>query len=397
MFITNRPTLVEKIKPAPGVSDHDIVFVQASTAAPRTKPPKRTILLWKNADLDSIRSNIKQFSDSYLSKHNTDTEVNTLWFEFKNFCSDIIEKEVPSKLSTQRFNQPWITRKIKRLSRRKKRALRRARHTQKPEDLTRYKELQKTTQRECRIVYNSYIRTTVSEDRDPKKLYSFIKSRRCDSSGIAPLRRDGLLQNDSKTKATMLNQQFTSVFTEEDPNNIPKMEGCPYPSMATFNIDSEGVHKLLRNLQPHKATGPDAIPTRLLQEFASELSPVLTLLFRASLSQATVPDDWKQALVAPIFKKGDKSSPANYRPISLTSVCCKIMEHIMHSQIMQHLDEHSILSDAQHGFRQRRSCDTKLLLTLQDLSAALDNSEQIDAILLDFSKASIRSHTSVLE
>jgi len=131
----------------------------------------------------------------------------------------------------------------------------------------------------------------------------------------------------------------------------------------------------------------DAIPTKLLQEFASELSPVLTLLFRASLSQANVPDDWKPALVAPIFKKGDKSSPANYRPISFTSVCCKIMEHIMQSQIMQHLDEHSILSDAQHGFRKRRSCETQLLIILLDLSAALYNSEQIDAILLDFSNA----------
>jgi len=74
----------------------------------------------------------------------------------------------------------------------------------------------------------------------------------------------GLLQNDSKTKAAILNQQFSSVFTEEDPDNIPQMEGCPYPSMATLNIECEGVHKVLRNLQPHKGTGPDAIPTRLL-------------------------------------------------------------------------------------------------------------------------------------
>ena len=129
---------------------------------------------------------IKQFSDYYLSKHNTDIEVNMLWNELKNFCSDITEKEVPSKLSTQRFNQPWVTRKIKSLSIHKKRALRRFRHTQKPEDLTRYKELQKTTQRECRKAYNSYIRTTVSEDPGLKKLYSFFKSRRYDSSGIAP-------------------------------------------------------------------------------------------------------------------------------------------------------------------------------------------------------------------
>ena len=114
---------------------------------------------------------------------------------------------------------------------------------------------------------------------------------------------------------------------------------------------------------------------------------MLTLIFQASLSQTCVPEDWKQALVAPIFKKGDKSTPANYRPISLTSVCCKIMEHIMHSQIMQHMEDLNILSDAQHGFRKRRSCETQLLLTLQDLSSALDYGEQIDAILLFFSKA----------
>jgi len=160
-------------------------------------------------------------------------------------------------------------------------------------------------------------------------------------------------------------------------------------NIIKFNAQTNGRDKVCRFVSfcIYLKVCCGAIPTRLLQDFASELSPVLTLLFRASVSQATVPDDWKQALVAPIFKKGDKSSPANYRPITLTSVCCKIMEHIMHSQIMQHLDEHGILSDAQHWFRKHRSCETQLLLTLQDLSAALDNSEQIDAILLDFSKA----------
>jgi len=74
-------------------------------------------------------------------------------------------------------------------------------------------------------------------------------------------------------------------------------------------------------------------------------------------------------------------------PIFLTSVCCKIMEHIMHRQIMQHLEEHCILSHAQHGFRKRLSCETQLLLTLRDSSAVLDNSEQIDAILLEFRTA----------
>ena len=73
----------------------------------------------------------------------------------------------------------------------------------------------------------------------------------------------------------------------------------------------------------------------------------------------------------PIFKKGDRGSPANYRPVSLTSVCIKVMEDILHSQVMQHLEIHGILSDQQDGFQERRSCENQLILTLQDLAAGL--------------------------
>ena len=109
-------------------------------------------------------------------------------------------------------------------------------------------------------------------------------------------------------------------------------------------------------------------------------------MFQASLQHGEVPDDWKQANVAQIFKKGDRSTAANYRPISLTSVCSKIPDHIIHSQIMRHLDIHQIISDQQHGFRKKRSCESQLILTVQDLAAALEENGKIDAILLDFSK-----------
>ena len=91
--------------------------------------------------------------------------------------------------------------------------------------------------------------------------------------------------------------------------------------------------------------------------------------------------------MTPIFKKGDRTAPANYRPISLTSICCKTLEHIVHSQVMNHLEQHKILSDQQHGFRKRRSCESQLVLTVQDLATSLEVGEQIDAILLEFSKA----------
>jgi len=126
------------------------------------------------------------------------------------------------------------------------------------------------------------------------------------------------------------------------------------------------------DLDPHKELGPDNIPNKLLKDYAQELAPALTLLFSASFAQGDVSTDWRHANVTPIFKKGDRSDPTNYRPISLTSVCSKLIEHILHSQIMTHLDKHRILTDQPHRFRKRRSTESQLILTLHDLAKGLD-------------------------
>ena len=96
---------------------------------------------------------------------------------------------------------------------------------------------------------------------------------------------------------------------------------------------------------------------------------------------------WCKALVVPISMKGLKSDASNYQPISLTSVLCKLCEHILHSTILTHLDNHKIPSDAQHGFKIRRLCDTQLLPALNDLAGKLEDNSQTDIIFLDFAKA----------
>ena len=154
-----------------------------------------------------------------------------------------------------------------------------------------------------------------------------------------------------------------------------------------IKIKIQEINKLLNSLNPNKATGPDDIQARFLKETAEELAPALSTLFQASLDQSKIPNDWRHAKVAPVFKKGDRSKASNYRPISLTSICCKTLEHIMHSQILTHLEKQQILTDFQHGFRKRRSTETQLILTVQDLARGLDEGKQIDVILLDFSKA----------
>ena len=114
---------------------------------------------------------------------------------------------------------------------------------------------------------------------------------------------------------------------------------------------------------------------------------MLTILYQASLDSGILPTIWKAATVAPIFKKGDRNKPSNYRPISLTVICCKLLEHIIHSSMMRHFDSCNILTDFQHGFRKARSCESQLIITVDDIANNLDDGLQTDLILLDFSKA----------
>ncbi|XP_072039397.1 uncharacterized protein [Amphiura filiformis] len=136
-----------------------------------------------------------------------------------------------------------------------------------------------------------------------KKLWSFIKSNRCENSGVAPLMKDGLLQSDSVVKANMLNDQFVSVFTDEDTTNLPSLGPTIHPEVPQFTIRVEGVRNLLAKVKPFSASGPDNIPAYLLKEGANELAPALTLLFEASLHQGKIPLQWKSADVSPILKK----------------------------------------------------------------------------------------------
>ena len=150
-----------------------------------------------------------------------------------------------------------------------------------------------------------------------------------ETTGIAPLKGpDNITHNDNETKANILNT-FSNPGDKDISINLNKIE-----ELGNINIEEKGINKLLADLKQNKACGPDDIPARLLKELNNELSPNFTILFQASVNQGKVPKDWKLANVTPLFKKGDKSDPGNYRPVSLTSITCKILEHIIYSSIV---------------------------------------------------------------
>ena len=169
----------------------------------------------------------------------------------------------------------------------------------------------------------------------------------------------------------MFNNQFVSVFSDQT-DKIDYNEMTLQATMKDIIIDRNGVHKQLASLNPAKACGPDGICPRVLRELADILADPLTTLFQSSLDKGVVPDDWKRANVCPIYKKGEKYQASNYRPVSLTCVVSKVMEHILTSQLMTYAEHHNIFHSNQHGFRANHGCELQLIELVADVTNALD-------------------------
>ena len=223
---------------------------------------------------------------------------------------------------------------------------------------------------------------------NPKAFWSYVNSKTRMRSGISDLKdENGTMCSGDADKANILNNFFASVFTKEGDSAIKDITPKTLDSLHEINVGIDKVKKLLQGLNPTKSCGPDECHPRMLKESAESLSVPIHQLFTKSLQSGVLPRQWKEANVTCIFKKGDKSSPGNYRPVSLTSVLCKTLEKVVREAIMTHLNNNNLLSDCQYGFRQNRGCILQLLKVVDEWSKDIDENKQIDCIYLDFRKA----------
>ena len=157
-----------------------------------------------------------------------------------------------------------------------------------------------TEKKQTSDFYLNNIINTAFKENHPNPFWKFIRSKRYQSAGIAPLKDGSLLHIDSQSKADTLNSQFTSVFNIEDPNAIPVPFVPYYPSNPDFIVKVCVVQMLFHNVKPNKASRPGDIPCSVLKEAAHELAPAPADIFNSSLSLGTFPEDWRKAHVAPV-------------------------------------------------------------------------------------------------
>jgi Reverse transcriptase (RNA-dependent DNA polymerase) len=218
--------------------------------------------------------------------------------------------------------------------------------------------------------------------------YKYVNKKLSSRCGIGSLmREDGSVTNDPREKAEMLNKYLASVFTLDDgvsqdlPSRVAIGEG-----LSSITFTSSKVFFKLNKLKTGTACGPDGVQAVLLKNASSSLSFSLAQLYQFLFS-SSVPKEWKLASVTPIFKKGKPCDVSNYRPISLTSVCCKVMESIIKDELLKYLLSKNLITRHQHGFLARRSTGTQLIDCLNEWTLNIENKQSLDVVYIDFAKA----------
>ena len=394
LVFTNEESMIEQISyQSPlGKSDHSALYIKFLLKQSSKFQPK-TVHMYDKGNYQMMNEELKIDWQTLL---NSEQDVNKQWETIKDKIKQASDKHIPSYQTTEK--SLWKKGKIplnaetRKEIRKKHRLWQRAYETKQDHKIRKWKQQRNKVSRLVREAEEN-LEIDIAKDSklNPKKLWKYVKSKSKVKSSISPLnnRNTGKLTVNEKEQADVLAQQFASVMIVEPDEEIPKLptRDLKTSPLHDINITEEMVLKKINKLNTTKTPGPDGIHPRVLKEIAVSIAPALTILYNNSLKSHCVPDDWRSALICALFKKGNKTDPGNYRPVSLTCIICKILESIIYDHIVKHMIENNLFSNNQYGFISKRSAALQLLNVLEIWSNILDDDGIIDNINMDFQKA----------
>ena len=220
----------------------------------------------------------------------------------------------------------------------------------------------------------------------PKMFHAYIRRMKKGNPPVGPLRIDNTIVSDPGEMSEVFADYFGSIYNSAV-SEARSQHQRTIARMNPLNITYDNVYSALCKLNVSSTPGGDGVHPQVLRSCAGLLAYPLTLLFERSLRSSDIPSPWKWSVVVPLFKSGSRSSPTNYRPVSLTSVCCKTMERVVAEKIWDYLEDNNLLSSRQFGFRSSRGTVEQLLLVYCDVAKWVDDGKVVDIAYLDFSKA----------
>ena len=242
----------------------------------------------------------------------------------------------------------------------------------------------------CLLFFTALINQTNSSNISSKTWFKLVKNvtDKQNKSTIPKLIENDRTASTVQGKPEMINHYFSRRSTLLDEQNqslsiIPNATSI----LSEIVISHQDVTDAIAAVDPSKANGPDLVSPRLIREGAPFLAAPLSTYFTQLIRQSVFPSAWRLANVTPIFKKGDPSNPANYRPMSLLSCLGKLMERCVHKILYNYLISKDLLSPLQSGFVKDDSTINQLTFLYNDVCKALDDGKEVHAVFCDISKA----------
>ena len=364
-------------------SDHDelVVSLTVSSVTRPIRVTRSTALNYRRADFDGLRRALSVAPWHMMDGLGVDEAVSM----FYTLVDSAVRDHIPVVVCRKKF-PPWFDATVRRALKVKQAAFERLkRHPTDRAIKADFVEKRAEFKRVSDRSYTEYLKGLVGEFRtNSKRFWSFVRCFK-QSKGLPVLVSNGARVSDDTGKANLLNRTFAAKFSDPDVTVFPEVTAIEGDRLTEFRVSEDNVRILLRNLVVSKACGPDGLSARVLRECADELAAPLCKIFSMSLSSGIFPQQWAEANIVPIFKKGARNNPGNYRSVSLLPLCAKIFEKLISDQLFQHVEPY--LSPLQHGFFPNRSCATNLASFLSHGWTAISNKYQLDTVYTDFSSA----------
>ncbi|CAB3993279.1 Hypothetical predicted protein [Paramuricea clavata] len=410
VICTNKPQNISKVEViSASLSDHEMIGCVRKLNNHSFKARTIEARDYRNYNHEDLCNNLRQssFDSVFASK-----TVESAWENFKHIFLSAVDKYAPLIRKKIRGRPcPWLRNETKREMAERDWLLKKARKSNAENDWSKYKRKRNRVNNLVKMNKNRYYKDLLKENsRNPKKFWSTIKeifpnkSAKCTGRSF---HADGKLITHSNCIANAFGSFFSTVVDNLKRKSRPLKDfvwGHRHVPITQTNLSFQfipvtehHIEKKLNQLKRSKAAGIDNIPPGILKDCSTVVKDPLAHIINMSLCTGVIPSEWKVAKVIPVHKKGPINDFDNYRPISILPAVTKVMERIVHDQLMNYLEINHLINDSQFGFRPKRSTQLAVTLLLDKVRANMDKGLLTGMVFIDLSKAfDTVSHSNLL-
>ena len=386
IFTTTPETVISVTTEEPlGDSDHAMIVANLSLVGSNKKhnQPRNAHFDWDKADWSCYCAVLQRPSwPEFYESGDVDTILQNILNSIWTACV----ASVPRKRKKHTGRAIWETAAV-RLARKERRSTEREYQRHKSDDNRRKRN--KSSNHLKQVIKKAVLEfeQRIATSPDSKVFWKYVHSKQRPHSPVGPLRNPhtNRITDDPKECAELIAECYAGIFTVED-QNVPSPSPLTSTSITTIEFTPAMLRRHLKSKRNHASPGLDGVKYLLLKRGGYFLLHQLAIFFQFCLKNGATPEQWKTASVIPLFKKGDRTSPVNYRPVSLTSCIAKLMESCIRERLWNFWNFHSLIRPSQFGFIPNSSCCDQLVEFLEDITRITYGGSWVDVVYLDFAK-----------